>query len=270
LLIATSLSSSLWFVFQCFLVLLLPSILFAVVIHVLERLIQLRMAKRFGWKSVLWTGWLGTPIHELSHALMCVVFRHRIEEMALFEPDFESGRLGYVRHSYRPGSWFQEIGNVFIGIAPLAGGALALLLSLRIFFPGAISESIAAAAEQSQLTAQVYTIASTILGKVLFSGLARWETWVFIYLTLCIGSHMAPSWSDYQGAKKGAILLAIILLTVTFLIGLLVPDSTQIASLAAPWMAPLLAVYSLVIVLCLAATIVVFTLTAIWDALPFS
>ena len=51
-----------------------PFIAFAVVIHFLERMIQKRLAERFGWSSVMWTGWLGTPIHELSHAAMCKIF----------------------------------------------------------------------------------------------------------------------------------------------------------------------------------------------------
>ena len=67
-------------------ILLAPFALFAIVIHLLERLIQTRLAERFGWNSVLCTGWLGTPIHELSHALMCRVFHHKIDEIALFEP----------------------------------------------------------------------------------------------------------------------------------------------------------------------------------------
>ena len=98
------------------------------VIHWFEQIIQRRLSTRFGWNSVLWTGWLGTPIHESSHLLMCPVFRHRIDEVAFFEPDRKSGRLGYVRHSFHQGNWFEEMGNLFIGIAPLMGGSLVLLI----------------------------------------------------------------------------------------------------------------------------------------------
>ncbi len=262
---AASVADSVWFVIQCFVVLILPSVIFVVAIHILERLIQLRMASRFGWKSILWTGWLGTPIHEFSHALMCVLFRHHIESMALFEPDFESGRLGYVRHSYQKGNWYQEIGNVFIGIAPLIGGTIALLLCLRVFFPGSISESMNAASAQANLTSQSYTIAVPILEQIFASGLANWRTCLFTYLVLCIGSHMAPSWSDYHGALKGALLLASIFVVVTLGIGWLVPDDVNLATAAAPWMAPLLAIYALVTILCFAATVIVFLLTSIFD-----
>ena len=112
--------------------LLAPFVAFALVIHWFERITQQRLAERFGWRSVMWTGWLGTPIHELSHAAMCVLFRHRVDDIALFEPDRESGRLGYVKHSFRRGNWFEEIGNLFIGIAPLIGGSIALAALLML------------------------------------------------------------------------------------------------------------------------------------------
>ena len=78
---------------QLLLMLAIPLLVFAWIIHQIERLTQRRLAERFGWRSIMWTGWLGTPIHELSHAIMCLAFRHRIDEMALFEPDEDAGRL---------------------------------------------------------------------------------------------------------------------------------------------------------------------------------
>ena len=129
---------------QLLVILVTPFVVFTLIIHRLERFTQHRLAQRFGWKSILWTGWLGTPIHEMSHVAMCIVFRHRIDDVALFEPDVQSGRLGFVRHSFTRANWFERLGNVFIGLAPLAGGALALAALLMMFYPQAVEDSIKA------------------------------------------------------------------------------------------------------------------------------
>ena len=53
-----------------------------------------------GWRGVLWTAWLGTPVHEYSHAILAFLFGHKINDVVLFSPDGNTGELGHVAHSY--------------------------------------------------------------------------------------------------------------------------------------------------------------------------
>lgn len=251
--------------FKLFLILLAPFVAFTVLIHWFEYLTQRRMSERLGWKSVLWTGWLGTPVHEISHVFMCRVFGHRIDDVALFEPDRDSGRLGYVRHSFEAGNWFQEMGNLFIGIAPLMGGSAVLAILLWLFYPEAASNAAESArlnSADSSLLQVRDSVVAVVTNIVTISNVATVRFWTFIYLVLCVGSHMAPSRCDYQGASRGVIWVGGILLISVFLLACAGVNGQQMINGMIGIMGPLFAVLGLAILLCGLTTTVVFSLTA--------
>lgn len=247
-----------------------PLVVFTLLIHFLERALQLRLASRFGWKSVLWTGWLGTPIHELSHVLMCVAFRHRIEEVALFEPDLKSGRLGYVRHSWTPKNTFEEIGNFFIGLAPLAGGSIVLAGLLWLFYPDAASHMVSgsriasdgSAEQMSFLTATFSSVSSLVSELLSPRNLLSWKFWLFTYLVLCVGSHMAPSRSDYDGASRGVLLVLGIAIAILLLVALLGFETDQLVQSGLQLLRPVFALQLIAVVICVFATVIVYLITA--------
>ncbi len=251
---------------QLLLMLAIPLLAFAWIIHRIERLTQRRLAERFGWRSIMWTGWLGTPVHELSHAAMCVVFRHRIDEISLFEPDEDARRLGYVRHSFRHGNKFEELGNLFIGIAPLIGGSIALSLLLWMFYPDAAREAVlhVAGAETVGTGPLDRMVAITTgLCRHIFSPehLGSGRFWGFLYLVLCVGSHMAPSRSDYAGAKRGVMIFAVIVALGGLLLGVVLQRYPQFAWWLAVAISPLLSLLLLTVILCGIASAVVHLVT---------
>ena len=254
---------------------LLPFVVFAVAVHFIEQLVSQRLARRFGWNSVLWTGWLGTPIHELSHALACVLFRHNIDKIALFEPDLETGRLGYVRHSYVRGNWYQEVGNVLIGVAPLIGGSVALVFLLWLFFPNVASQILSVGAEGESNSASAIQhmgniVQTTLAGVLTLENLASWKFWLFLYLALCVSTHMAPSGSDYEGASRG-IVWVMLFFGALCLFAMVAPSAgNTMVQWTRDFLAPVVGLLGLAMVLCIVVTAVVFLFTEVWDRLTGS
>lgn len=244
----------------------LPLAIFGWAIHQLEYLIQKRLSSRFGWNSVLLTGWLGTPIHELSHALMCVVFRHRIVEMALFRPDPQNRRLGYVIHSWQRGNLYQDIGGFFIGVAPMIGGTLTLMGLLLVFFPNEGQAALFTPNLDHPVWRQVLdSVAGLFHGLFRPENLASFGLWLFLYLVICVGGHMAPSADDYRGAMKGAILTGAILLLVCLILA--ITGTEAIAGITRRVAVPVAAILVATTLLCAIATAVVFLVTGIVDSL---
>ena len=81
------------------------------------------------------TSVIGTPIHELGHAMMCPLFGHKIESMCLWSPKAENGVYGYVNHSYNRKNIWSKFGNLFIGVGPIFSGLLVMVLMLWLCFP---------------------------------------------------------------------------------------------------------------------------------------
>lgn len=204
----------------------------AVLLHVIERVLSDRLVSRLGWRGVLVTGWLGVPIHELSHVGACLLFRHRVERVQLFAPDRRTGRLGSVQHAWNRKSVYQQLGRFFIGIAPLVGGAAALwgvtawlgpaVITLPDAPPGGgVLEVATATAEQA---------AAMLRALVRPESLQSGRTWLYLYLCLCIGAHLAPSGADLKGGLPGFVLLCMLLVLVNFVAQAWGPDGSSAAA----------------------------------------
>ena len=171
-----------------------------------------------GPRILLATGIVGTPIHELSHALLCIVFGHRVVEMKLFIPNSPDGTLGYVNHSYNPKNIYHQIGNFFIGIAPILGGSGVLLLLMMWLTPTTFDSVMGALGGMPAFTdfgsvleylGALWEMITHIFNPANFSD---WHWWVFIVLAFMIASHMELSGADIKGGIKGLfILLGLIL-----------------------------------------------------------
>lgn len=182
-------------------------------LHLQERLVSRHVAHHLGWRAVLITGWLGVPVHELSHLILVKVFGHRLIAWKLLDPDPVSGTLGYVRHAYNRRSLWQLGGTFFIGMAPLLAGSVLL---------GALLAWMLPRSELHQLLRQLAKVG--VAGSEPWHGLGGmgcrlaagiWETRTLLlplqlYLAVCVAHHMAPSPADLKGALPGLALLLVL------------------------------------------------------------
>ena len=124
-----------------------------------------------------------------------MVFGHRIERLRLLAPDRATGRLGSVEHAWDRHSFYQQLGRFFIGVAPLAGGALALwLLTLALGPPGLPFRITPGGAGVQAVAQDALHQAGQLIRQLLDPAtLSHGPTWLYLYLCLCISAHMSPS-----------------------------------------------------------------------------
>ncbi len=198
---------------------------FGLILYLFARFTRVTFVKSIGQKfDIYFTGWIGTPVHELGHALFCIPFGHRIVEMKLFSPNAANGSLGYVNHSYRKGNVWHGIGNFFIGFGPILFGSFVLFLLIKYLLPDNQALLRLLAAQKADLStwaglkqqlSSLYPTAKMVL-QHLFSkaNLHSWQFWVFLYLALCISSHMELSPPDLKGLWKGLVSIVVLFLVI--------------------------------------------------------
>ena len=180
---------------------------------VLSRAIQAAVAGRFGWWAVpLLTGWIGVPVHEGAHLLAARLLGRRVASVQWFAPDPQTGTLGRV--VWEPGrgplAW---LAGPVVAVAPLAVGALLLGGLARLAGVTALD-----AAVDPLMAAQDWP---ALQGAVAAAGLALWadvrHSWdggpwtsaatvAWLWLTVAIAAHMAPSAEDWRPAWPGLLL----------------------------------------------------------------
>jgi hypothetical protein len=159
-------------------------------------------------------GWLGVPVHELSHAVFCKLFLHEIKSVKWFDPKGRSGTHGSVTHAYHPWNPYHRIGHFFIGLGPVLIGPCLLAGLLYLLVPA------------SRPVFHMDTLswpAAGLLVPQLFGALANETTltsagfYVFLYLAVCISSQMELSWEDIRQSATGVIPLVLILFAFNLL-----------------------------------------------------
>jgi hypothetical protein len=200
-------------------------------------------------KIIIATGAIGTPIHELSHAIMCIIFGHKIVEMKLYQPNSEDGTLGYVSHTYNPKNLYHQVGNFFIGVAPIIGGSAILLLLMSLLTPNvynavSIELEFASLISADLFDASTYEYFFDIFWAIIkeifwFGNLSDWKWWIFIILAIMVAMHMEVSTADIKGGAGGFAFIAVILLVADIILWFVSPEildsvTSTIMSISAP------------------------------------
>jgi len=167
------------------------------------------------------TGVVGTPIHECSHALFCLIFGHKIIEIKLFQWD-NSGTLGYVRHAYNRRNVYHIIGNFFIGIAPLVVITGILYLLAWLMLPEIVAEWFTVMGALDTELGFGATFAA--MGQMLagfFMGASQFSWWMFVLIGAMLFSHMALSGADIRSSLGGMLILMGLFLVVDIILGII-------------------------------------------------
>ncbi|RRV76525.1 hypothetical protein [Stutzerimonas stutzeri] len=148
------------------------------------------------------TGYIGVPVHELSHALVCVLFGMRITKMAFYQPNSATGTLGFVEYRYSPYSMKHALGMALQGIAPLLAGAVIVGLLLANRGPAELPDS------------GVGHIVGWLGGVVVGTALAAWAQAMTgpvgfgaVLLATIVSMHAIPSLADIKSGLRGLIVL---------------------------------------------------------------
>ncbi len=212
-----------------------------------------------GWRGILFTAWLGTPVHELGHALSALLFGMRIKDLRLFQPDSTTGNLGYVNYAYNPDNILHQVGRFFVGIAPLFSGVVVLYATLYFLFPGSdiMFDALARSSRTMMndtgilVSVQAFGAGIWIILVHIFNpaNLLSWQFYLFFYIGLCVAAHIAPSKTDMESVWTGlGVILGFFLIAnlVTQLFGY---NLTPVLFSARGFLAPMISLFVFAIVI---------------------
>ena len=209
--------------------LFLGMFIFGLLIHFISQLTFKSLGNAFGPGGTYVVAWLGTPIHELGHALFCLIFLHRIDEIRFFKPDPVTGTLGYVYHTWNPKNPWAVLGNFFIGVGPMVLGCGVLFALFYFLIPdsgsawNSIITNVSGIEKGSPIVSYLIVFRESVLAiaRLIFtlSNLSLWQFWVFLYLSICVASNIRLSPADIKGSLSGlgCIVLPFLIVNLIFL-----------------------------------------------------
>lgn len=189
-----------------------------------------RLLGGYGSRAVIGTAIIGTPVHEIGHALMCLIFSHRITKICLWQPRSADGTLGYVSHTYNPRNVYQQLGNIFIAFGPIFSGLLVLGTCLYFAFPvtlASYTNTVTTMLNTSTSALDMLTVGLQIIPNMIHeftsASFPIWGRVILVIVMLSVSLHINLSPADVKGALVGVPMylgVALLVSVVTSLISL--------------------------------------------------
>ena len=197
---------------------------FGYIYSFIEKRNGMYMYSTFGNKGILFTGIIGTTVHELGHLFMCLIFHHKISSFQLFNLKgykYEE-TLGYVSHKYNNRNLYEKAGNFFIGIGPMISGTLFIMISFKLLLPN-IYDNLNISRYLNELSSiniesMIFLLIS--LSKNLLISLFNIKNfnsinfYIFIYLMFSVSSHISLSKKDFKNSFVGIFSLFLIIFMI--------------------------------------------------------
>lgn len=206
------------------LLLLFPLLIFGIIFSFVKKQNNRYLRESIGHFGTLFFGIIGVPVHELSHLLMCLIFKHTVTEVRLFRPlkSRQDTILGYVKHKYNKNSIYQVTGCFFIGIAPMVFGAFLIVFIMNLIYPSLLSTMVSFPGIddlQMNKMLNVFLYNGRVIVMTIFShsSLMNISCWIGIYFIVSIALHMTISKADFVNAMNGFLLLESIVLLFSFI-----------------------------------------------------
>nr|VVV05738.1 hypothetical protein AW0309160_03221 [Aliivibrio wodanis] len=179
------------------------------------------------------TAFIGVPAHEISHAIACLIFGHKINEIKLLQFN-GTPTLGYVNHSYSKRNVYHRIGNLFIGLAPIYIGLILCVLFTQLLFSEIDFTSFNRPIYNELLEVTRFIDIVGLFISNLFSSVdlhvilftesnVKYVIWLFVMSSII--THIIPSSSDFEGVKDGLIFLILLVSLLLFAFGISVISS---------------------------------------------
>jgi hypothetical protein len=245
--------------------------IFGLLLHFFSQLTFKSLERSFGSRGVHLVAWLGTPVHELGHAVFCLIFLHQIVEIQLFKPDPVTGTLGYVYHKWNKKNPWHVLGNFFIGIGPVILGSAILFGLFYVLIPDSsrVWDTILVQANGVDGRSigsyfEVWQGAALALVKLIFTtkNLAGWRFWVFLYTAICVSANIRLSWADVKNSLSGLGCVVLPFLLINF-IGLVTgAGSDAIFPFTAASLGAVYSVLLLALVMALVGFVLVYAIAA--------
>lgn len=205
------------------LIILCPLVIYGIIIAFINKQNSKNLHTNSKWWIYTMFGFIGTPIHELSHLLFNLLFFHKVKEVQLYRPrkSRKDGILGFVNFSYKETSLYQNIGLFFSGIGPMIGGCAILYLLMKILLPDVFVVLEYTKIEQLNILDILLNLKNNMMTNLMYI-FTKYNSMqnltIFLVLAFSISTHMHISTADLKNAVKGFWLLEVIILIISILL----------------------------------------------------